>query len=148
MSTNEAHTEKEKKVNQFFCPGDHCHADLVVDGKITLGVLNPVNFTRGILRASPIVGDYEITKSSSLIWTDGDRLDIICPCCGRLLNSDDQLWAKIVMKTADGKEFKIVFSTIVGQKATYKITPKRKIPFGSDVKALKKPNWESLMVSC
>jgi len=131
---------------QYVCTG--CKSNLVVDGKITMGVHNAMNGTRGILRASPIIGDYSISTSPTLKTKLGDRLNVLCPCCGLMLNSDDSHWGKILLRRAQ-KEYYVLFSTIIGENVTYKLGHKSQRPqvFGPDAEKVKKPNWSTMLVS-
>lgn len=110
---------------------------------IAFNVLNRDNGSKGVLLASPVVGDYKIMHSQSLVIRKHDRLNFTAPCCSVMLNTDDDRWAKIVLKN---KKAAILFSTVVGERATYKVVRNRKPEaFGRDAHKAE-PKWEGMAI--
>jgi hypothetical protein len=79
------------------------------------------------------LGNYHASHHSELDITEGDHYEFRCPVCHAFLNSDfnDRL-AEIIMLDEDGREFRIVFSKIKGEKSTYKILGDAREIYGDD----------------
>ncbi len=102
----------------FKCP--NCNSLLNIGEKIVLSAETKKS-ERGIYMFNSELGNYDAKKSGVTEVTDGDIIDFFCPLCFENLESDvHKNLANIVMIDDDKKKFKILFSKIVGEKATYK----------------------------
>jgi hypothetical protein len=117
--------------NDFICP--HCQGQIRPSNKIILSARTHDNQT-GLILLSPELGEYSVVKHGSLTLTDGEHIDVFCPICHADLGAyhEDKDLAKVIMIDREGLEFDIVFSEVVGRKATYKVRGDMVEAFGED----------------
>ncbi|MFH1729056.1 MAG: hypothetical protein ABIA04_11645 [Pseudomonadota bacterium] len=116
----------------YSCP--HCKGHLRVNDQIIV-TAKKENGTFGMLLLDPQLGDYSIVNHPSFDYEEGEKLDIHCPMCNEDLavKGKDYNLAKIHMEDHVGTEFDIYFSTIVGEKVTYKIKGEEMEVFGDEI---------------
>ena len=73
---------------------------------------------------SPKVGDYHLVKHPSLTFDKGEHVDFFCPICHTNLAATEysKNLAKVIAVDPKGKESTLIFSEIVGEHCTYRIT--------------------------
>ena len=116
--------------NEYYCP--HCNSHLKVNKYIIL-TAKQENGYGGIVLFEPKLGDYKIIKHNSCLLEEGERVEFLCPVCHKNLSSEKDNFAEITLKDPEGDEYKILFSEIIGEHATYKIKAgKVQASFGED----------------
>ncbi len=105
--------------DSFLCP--RCKGYLNV-GKYVILCADTAYGDAGIILLDPTIGNYTVTTNSEFSITKGEKYEFFCPICQEKLSSDihDNL-SKILLLDKDGKQFKVLFSKIAGEKSTYKI---------------------------
>ncbi len=116
-------------MKNYVCP--KCDGLLSIDKEIIFLTKNNKGDSALVLLSTKI-GDYSFRKNSGVNFNDGDHVNFICPICYENLNADkyDKNLAQVVMVDEKGKESNIVFSKILGEKATYSIHEKGIEAFG------------------
>lgn len=106
---------------RFVCP--HCEKQVSDEKGITLNVLNLNNTTKGTITFSKVLGDYTKEVSPELILKEKDQVSVQCPHCAISLNLERDPSKAVILMDEEGKESRIVFSAVVGEKTTYKFSP-------------------------
>lgn len=116
-------------MKNYICP--KCGGYLSIDDEIIFLTKNNKGDSAIVLLSTEI-GDYSFRKNGSVNFAEGDHVNFICPICYENLNAEeyDNNLAKVIMKDEEGKESNIVFSKILGEKATYSIHDKGVEAFG------------------
>lgn len=117
--------------NSYLCP--YCRGNLKVSGHIVFSAKSKSG-NRGILFFSPKLGDYQIQHNQNFNFSQGERLEILCPMCHANLtamNVNKNL-AEVILVDQKNDEYDIYFSEIVGEKCTYKIHNKDVETFGEN----------------
>ena len=119
------------KNTDFICP--YCRGHLNPNVKVTLSAIKK-DGKRGMILFNPKLGEYDILHHKSFHLDEGEHLDILCPICHANLTDQtlDKNLARILMIDAQGEEYQIYFSEIVGMKCTYKIQGDEIEAFGED----------------
>lgn len=106
---------------QYLCKA--CRGHLNVKTSIILAARKVNNSSkRGLVYLNPELGNYTHTTHESFPLEKGEEYIFSCPICGAQLNSRKYYHlVRIVMIDDEGKEFRIYFSDIAGEKCTYKI---------------------------
>ena len=107
--------------NNFFCP--KCHGNLNVGGYVIFSVKTQGK-KYGLVLLNPEVGDYSAIKHDDFKPNEGELSGFFCPMChASLIAMDvDENLVRIYMVDEEKKKHEILFSGIVGEKCTYKIT--------------------------
>lgn len=115
----------------YLCP--KCNGQLKAGDHITF-VARTAGGTTGLLLLSPELGDYHPIHHPSFQYSEGDRIEFLCPLCHANLSASElhQNLARIVMIDEDDRRYDIVFSEIAGEKCTYKIGNEEIESFGED----------------
>lgn len=116
-------------MKKYVCP--KCGGFLNIDDEIIFLTKNNKGDSALVLLSTEI-GDYSFRKNSESNFKEGDHVNFICPICYENLNAEeyDKNLAQVIMVDEDGKESNIVFSKILGEKATYSIHEKGVDAFG------------------
>lgn len=106
--------------NDYLCP--KCKSYLKANNKIIFSAKKQ-NGKLGLILLSSELGDYNVITHSSYKLEKGEKLEILCPLCHKILSAPDinKNLAMVLMVDEGGNEFEIYFSEIVGEKCTYKI---------------------------
>jgi len=117
--------------NDYLCP--YCRGYLKVGNNIIFAIRTQAQ-ERGLLLLSPELGNYRISKHSTLKLIDGERVETFCPMCHsnlRAINVNKNL-AEVIMVDEEGEQYEIFFSEIVGEHSTYKIHDSDIESYGDD----------------
>ncbi|MBN2777744.1 MAG: hypothetical protein JXR36_08880 [Bacteroidales bacterium] len=116
-------------MKNYICP--KCGGHLSIDNEIIFLTKNNKGDSALVLLSAEI-GNYSFRKNDKVNFAAGDHVNFICPICYENLNAEeyDNNLAKVIMIDEDGKESNIVFSKILGEKATYSIHEKGVDAFG------------------
>ncbi|PLX10711.1 MAG: hypothetical protein C0594_04535 [Marinilabiliales bacterium] len=116
----------------YICPD--CKGQLLVADKICFAARKP-NKDAGLIFLSPEIGDYSVISHQDFRLEEGEKLEIFCPICHANLVADDVNKNLAAVQVVDngGNESKILFSEIVGQRCTYKITESNIEAYGDDL---------------
>lgn len=102
----------------FKCP--ECHSFLNIGKKLVLSSGVEDN-KKGLCSFETELGNYNI-ETNDLNYKEGKLVNFYCPLCFANLTSDiHPNLASILMSEGENGEFRIIFSKIAGEKATYKI---------------------------
>ncbi len=113
----------------YYCPV--CKGQLRVKDSILLSAKSKRN-EKGLVFLNSEIGDYSITTHPGFQIKDGEEYTIFCPICHTNLNREkNSNLVKIFMKDND-EEFEIYFSSLGGEKCTYKISDKSIEQIGPD----------------
>jgi hypothetical protein len=116
----------------FICP--HCRGQLRVYNSIIF-LTKTSTGKAGLLLINAELGNYNVKMHPSYDnFTEGEYVEFICPICYEEMDADEfnKNLAKIIMQEENGTESTIIFSKIVGEKCTYKITDDGIKAFGKD----------------
>lgn len=113
----------------YLCP--ICKGQLRVKNSILLSARSKHN-DKGLIFLNSEIGDYSITTHSDFKIQDGEEYTFFCPICHATLNREENPnLVKINMK--DGEEdFEVYFSSLAGEKCTYKVSDKSIEQIGPD----------------
>ena len=115
--------------NNYYCP--KCSGNLNIGGYIVLTAKSE-DEKGSIMFFQKDLGDYKVLKHPDSLIRTGNHFEFFCPVCSENLSSGNENLAEVLMKDSDGDVYKILFSEIMGEKATYKIKGSDVQPFGSD----------------
>ena len=104
--------------NEYYCP--YCKTPLKIDSHIILTAKTD-HKGGGIVLFEPKLGDYNIIRHKDCKLKENIRVEFFCPVCNKNLSSDKKNLAEIILIDAEGDEYKVWFSEIIGEQATYKI---------------------------
>lgn len=129
---------------RFACP--HCEKQVNDERGIILEVLNLNNATKGTITFSKVLSDYTKEVSPDLRLKEKDQVSVQCPHCKSTLNLEKDPSKAVITMDEEGRESRIVFSTVVGEKTTYKFSPdgKKKV-YGEASRVLAQVLWEQLL---
>lgn len=114
----------------YFCP--ICKGQLRVKNSILLSAKSNHN-EKGLIFLNSEIGDYAITTHPDFQIKDGEEYTFFCPICHATLNREENPnLVKIYMKDGD-EDFEVYFSSLAGEKCTYKISDKSIEQIGPDV---------------
>ncbi|MFO7934520.1 MAG: hypothetical protein R6U78_10605 [Bacteroidales bacterium] len=106
--------------NHFICP--HCRGHLKVGDHIIFRIRNR-DRQKGLILLHPEIGNYTSLKHPSLKIKEGERIDFFCPVCLQSLDASmEENLVHVIMIDEQGKENKIYFSRIAGEKSTYQVS--------------------------
>lgn len=113
----------------YYCP--ICKGQLRVKNSILLSARSKQN-DKGLVFLNSEIGDYSITTHPDFRIQDGEEYTFFCPICHATLNREEnpQL-VKIHMRDGD-EDFEVYFSSLAGEKCTYKISDKSIEQIGPD----------------
>jgi len=69
----------------------------------------------------PKLGNFNIVKHETCEIRTGEQVDFLCPVCHANLGVGEETLAEITHIDMHGDEYKILFSEIMGEQATFKI---------------------------
>ncbi len=117
-------------IKDYYCP--ICKGHLRVKNHILLSAKSTKN-EKGLVYLNSEIGDYSITTHSEFQIHDGEEYTFYCPICHATLNREENPHlVRLFMK--DGNEnYEIYFSSLAGEKCTYKISDKKIEQTGPDV---------------
>ncbi|MCL3779612.1 hypothetical protein EMN47_04325 [Prolixibacteraceae bacterium JC049] len=115
----------------FICP--HCNGYLNVKESLILTAVNKHN-SAGLVFIDVRLGVYKAQMHPTLQFSDGEHVDFRCPVCAHSLGVPkfDKRLCALYMRDDNDWQSTIVFSSIYGEKCTYKITEKTVEAFGDD----------------
>lgn len=107
--------------NDFICP--YCKGKLNVKDNIVLSARTN-DQRRGLIFLSPSLGNYETSTNPSFEIKEGEHLEILCPMCHANLKAIeyDENLARVFITDDNQRVYEILFSEIVGEHCTYKLT--------------------------
>ena len=122
MSTRQHH---------FMCP--HCKGHLNLGGYVVFSVKTQ-DGERGLVLSSPVLGEYTKISHPEFDFEENERLEFYCPVCHAGLGARDvhENLAKIVMKAVKNDLHDVFFSTITGERCSYKVSQDKVYSFGDD----------------
>ncbi|MDA3954695.1 MAG: hypothetical protein PF485_13685 [Bacteroidales bacterium] len=113
----------------YFCP--ICKGQLRVTNTIILSAKSKKN-EKGLIFLNSEIGEYSITSHPDFQIHEGEEYTFFCPICHTTLNREENPHlVKIHMKDGD-EDFEIYFSSLAGEKCTYKISDKSIEQIGPD----------------
>lgn len=113
----------------YSCP--ICKGQLRVKNSILLSAKSKTN-EKGLVFLNSEIGDYSITTHPDFQIREGEEYTFYCPICHATLNREENPnLVKIFLKDGD-EEFEIYFSSLAGEKCTYKISDKSIEQIGPD----------------
>jgi len=114
----------------YLCP--ECKSLLNIGDKVVLSV-RLKNKQNGLLLFEKILGNYNVKKQNILNIKDGDLVEFFCPICHEALKSAiHPNLVRLLMADEEENESDILFSSIAGEQATYKISGNNIEAFGKD----------------
>ncbi len=105
-------------INEYYCP--HCKASLKVDNHVILTAKGDKN-KGGLVLFEPKLGDFNIISHKDFNLENNTHVDFLCPVCHKNLSTKKENLAEILLIDSDKDEYRILFSEIIGEQATYKI---------------------------
>ena len=126
-------------MKQYYCP--YCSSQLNANGYIVL-TIKEKHGKSGIILMSEEIGDYTSHMSSNLKVEEGDKSHFHCPSCTKSLEFDaDKNMVRIFKIDENGEEHAVVFSSVYGEKSTYKLSAERQLSFGEHAMKFADPEW-------
>ncbi|MCK4662002.1 MAG: hypothetical protein KAT68_04010 [Bacteroidales bacterium] len=120
---------------EYLCP--ICKGQLRVKNSILLSAKSKHN-EKGLIYLNSEIGNYSITTHPDFQIREGEEYTFYCPICHATLNYEkNPHLVKINMRDGE-KDFEIFFSSLAGEKCTYKISDKSIEQIGSDTYRYKK----------
>jgi hypothetical protein len=120
----------DKMEMDYLCP--ECKSLLNISDKIVLSV-RLKNKQNGLLLLDNLLGDYNVKKQNVLHYKEGDLVEFFCPICHEALQSKvHPNLARLIISDDEENESNILFSRILGERATYKISENKIESFGKD----------------
>lgn len=115
----------------FICP--HCNGHLNVRESLILTAVNKHNLA-GLVFIDVRLGVYKSRMHPTLQFENGEHVDFRCPICAHSLNIPklDKRLCALYMRDETDWQSTIVFSSIYGEKSTYKITEDSVESFGDN----------------
>ena len=128
----------------YKCP--FCDNNINIDENIVLIAKNKVG-KRGLVFLHSDLGNYTSDFSDDFEVAEGDLLKLSCPICHQnLSNKKNDSLAHFIQVDEDGKEFKIVFSKVYGEKCTYKVEAQKVVKtYGEHLARYQNPDWFLLL---
>lgn len=113
----------------YVCP--HCRGFLNIGDKIVF-TAKTKNHKKGLVFLSPKIGDYSVISHDDFVFEQGELVSFFCPICNISLEATkvNPNLACITMVDEHSKEFDIYFSSVAGEKCTYKIRDKKVEAYG------------------
>lgn len=119
----------------YLCP--ICKGHLRVKNSILLSAKSKEN-EKGLIFLNSEIGNYTITTHRDFEINQGEEYTFYCPICHGTLNREENPnLVKIILVEEDG-ESEIYFSSLAGEKCTYKIKDKEIEELGPDAEKYKK----------
>ncbi len=119
----------------YLCP--ICKGHLRVKNSILLAAKSKEN-EKGLIYLNSEIGNYTITTHRDFEINKGEEYTFYCPICHATLNREENPnLVKIILVEEDG-ESEIYFSSLAGEKCTYKIKDKEIEELGPDAEKYKK----------
>ncbi|RLD81634.1 MAG: hypothetical protein DRJ10_05950 [Bacteroidetes bacterium] len=115
----------------YKCP--KCRSYLNIGEKIVLSV-KVESEHKGLILFEKELGNYKVKKHDLIQYKKGDLIGFYCPICHENLaakNVNENL-AEVLMVDEKDNEYKVMFSKIVGEHATYKVSDSKVESFGED----------------
>jgi len=109
----------ETNVN-FYCP--KCFGNINVENQVIFKV-KAKDGSEGLVILTGSLNDYHSIGGSAIKKVEGDFYEFYCPLCGESLAAHDidKNLVRIFMTDKENNKFEILFSSIFGEKCTYKI---------------------------
>jgi hypothetical protein len=126
---------------KYFCP--KCEAHLNPALNIVLKAL--VSGQQGLLVFSPEPGNYEVALPDGVESRMGQVWEFFCPVCHANITSEENHdLAMLTMTDTAGSQFKVYFTKLEGEHATFVVDTEEVKAFGDDVEHWDKklpPEW-------
>lgn len=119
----------------YYCP--ICKGQLRVKNSILLSAKSKKN-EKGLIFLNSEIGNYSITTHSTFQVHAGEEYTFFCPICHAILNREENPHLVKINMSDQGEEFEVYFSSLAGEKCTYKINDKRMEETGPDAMHYKK----------
>lgn len=120
----------------YLCP--ICKGHLRVKNSILLSAKSKEN-EKGLIFLNSEIGNYTITTHRDFDVHKGQEYTFYCPICHATLNREENPnLVKIILVEEDGGESEVYFSSLAGEKCTYKIKDKEIEELGPDANKYKK----------
>lgn len=120
----------------YLCP--ICKGHLRVKNSILLSAKSKEN-EKGLIFLNSEIGNYTITTHRDFEINKGEEYTFYCPICHATLNREENPnLVKIILVEEEGDESEIYFSSLAGEKCTYKIKDKEIEELGPDAEKYKK----------
>lgn len=115
----------------YKCP--KCRSYLNIGKKIVLSV-KVESEQKGLILFEKELGNYEVKKHDLIQYKKGDLVGFYCPICHENLAADDvnSNLAKVIMVDDENHESIVMFSKVVGEHATYKVSDSKIESYGED----------------
>lgn len=103
----------------YLCP--HCGAYLKVGDKVVL-TIKKEKWSGGMVFLHPELGNYTVENHPSFKVEKGELVVMYCPVCGHeLTSSKHPNLAMVILRDAEGKDYDIYFSQVVGERSTFRM---------------------------
>jgi len=113
----------------YLCP--ICKGQLRVKNSILLSAKSKQN-EKGLIFLNSKIGDYSITTHPDFNIQDGEEYTFFCPICHATLNREENPHLVKIYMRDGAEEFEVYFSSLAGEKCTYKISDKSIEQIGPD----------------
>ncbi len=126
--------------SNYLCP--HCRGYLNIGDMMIFKVKQPSGKI-GLIILHTDIENYNVQYNGAYKPTEGQKSEFYCPLCGKSLEDKAHKdLARIVMRSADGKDSAIIFSKIYGEHATYQVVGEDILSFGEQAKRYYlDPDW-------
>lgn len=115
--------------HDYYCP--ICKGQLRLGDSILLSARSKSN-EKGLILLNAEIGDYSISTHPTFQIHEGIEYTFFCPICHATLNREENPnLVKINLKDG-GEDYEIYFSSLAGEKCTYKISDKKIEQIGPD----------------
>lgn len=113
----------------YLCP--ICKGHLRVKNSILLSAKSKTN-EKGLVFLNSDVGDYTVTTHNDFKINDGEDYTFFCPICHATLNREENPHLVKIHLIEGDEKYDIYFSSLAGEKCTYKISDKSIEQIGPD----------------
>lgn len=113
----------------YLCP--KCRGHLTVENHVVFSGKSKRGKT-GLVLLDPQLGNYAIATHPQFTINEGEYVHLYCPLCHADVEAreiHDSL-ARVIQVDTEGNEHQILFSKIIGERCTYKITDDQIYPYG------------------
>lgn len=114
---------------QYICP--KCRGHLTIENHVVFAGRTKQGKS-GLLLLDPQLGNYAIATHPQFTINEGEYIHLYCPICHADVEAKEihDSLARVIQVDADGKEHQILFSKVIGEQCTYKITDDKIYPYG------------------
>ena len=113
----------------YYCP--ICKGQLKIANSIIISARSKQN-EKGLVFLNPEVGNYSVQTHPDFKVHEGEEYTFFCPICHATLNREENPHLVKIFLKDEGEEFEIYFSSLAGEKCTYKINDKTTEEIGPD----------------